>query len=381
MKKLNLLVCTSEYPPDYSSGIGNVAYNVLEQLKKKGVDCTVCSPNADIKLGSSRMIKKFGILGLLYYWYCVSKYFKGKEEDFDVVWLPNPLFLKDNPFQRSLITIHTTHYGKMIQEVYPKIYYKISSKIERYCLNKIDEKTRFTTTSQQTCKELEKIGINRQRITYIPNGVLTERFKPHDTKKMLRKRIGISENDLIILSFGRLTEVKQPQKLIEVFSVIGRRMENATLVIAGKGDLLDKTKEFVRQKKIKNIIFLGYVDKKDVPNLYACSDVYIMASKCEGQPLTLLEAMSSGLPPIVSNIPILNEFVEESKAGIVVDFNDTKIAANKIVEYLKDEQLIQKQSEQVRRFITNGWDWKDISRKYLEEFQKVIQYRNKGKIP
>ena len=378
---MKLLICASEYYP-YGSGIANVAYNMVEQLKKMGVDCTVCSPTGpDIKVGSTKMIQKFGILGLLYYWHLVSKYFKGKENEFDVAWLHNPLFLKNNPFQISLITVHTTHYGKMIQEVNPKIYYTIASKIERHCLNKIDEKTRLTTTSQQTCKELEKIGINRQKITYIPNGVHTERFKPPDTKKMLRKRIGIPENDLIILSFGRLTEVKQPQKLIEVFSVIGRRMEDATLVIAGKGHLLDKTKEFVRQKNIENIIFLGYVDEKDSPDLYACSDVYIMASKCEGQPLTLLEAMSSGLPPIVSNIPILTEFVEESKAGIVVDFNDTKIAANNIVEYLKDEQLIQKHSEQARRFITNGWDWKDISKKYLEEFQKVIQYRNQGETP
>lgn len=58
--EMKLLVCTSEYPPDYSSGIGNVAFKVIEQFKKKGVECTVCSPNADIKLGSSKMITKSG---------------------------------------------------------------------------------------------------------------------------------------------------------------------------------------------------------------------------------------------------------------------------------------------------------------------------------
>ncbi|MDP3012641.1 MAG: hypothetical protein Q8M92_00270, partial [Candidatus Subteraquimicrobiales bacterium] len=63
---MKLLICASEYPLDYSAGVGNVAYNVVEQLKKKGIDCIVCSPNGDIKLGNSRMIERFGIIGLLY---------------------------------------------------------------------------------------------------------------------------------------------------------------------------------------------------------------------------------------------------------------------------------------------------------------------------
>ena len=367
---MKILICASEYYP-YGSGIANVAYNVVEQLKKMGVGCTVCSPTGpDIEL---RSLKGYGRLGLLHYWYKVCKYFKNRADDYDVVWLHYPLFSEKNPFKRSLITIHSTAYGNMIQGSKPKIYYKVASKIESHSLKKIGEKARFTTTSQQTCKELVELGIAKERImSIIPNGVNTEQFKPADDKKMLRKKFLIPENDTVILSLGRLSEVKQPQKLIELFPVIEKEMDNVTLVIAGRGKLLDKTKEFVRGKKLEKVRFLGCVDEKDKPDLYACSDFYVMASIYEGQPLTLLEAMSSGLLPIVSNIPILTEFVEESKAGIVVDFNDTKMTANNIVEYLKDEQLIQKHSEQVRRFITNGWDWKDISRKYLEEFQKVI---------
>lgn len=375
MKKLNLLVCTSEYPPDYSSGIGNVAYNVVEQLKKMGVECTVCSPTGpDIKVGSSKRIQKFGIFGLLYYWHRISKYFKGKEEDFDVVWLHNPLFLRNNPFQRTLITIHTTHYGKRIQRLNPKVYYKISSKIEMYCLNKIDKKARFTVVDTNVRKELGEIGIDRKRITYIPNGVDIGLFKPSDNKKKLRKKFDIPKNDLIILSLGRLTEAKQPLKLIEVFSGIEKKMKDITLIIAGKGGLLNKTKEFVGQKKLKNIRFLGYVDhEKDAPGLYACSDYFIMTSKYEGQPLTLLEAMSSGLPCIVSDIPSLRRIVEHAKCGIVVDFDDEKKVALEIISYLEGGNSAH--SKNAREYALNNFDWKIIAGRYLEEFEKVLSKR------
>ena len=355
---MKLLVCASEYPPNCSAGIGNVAYNVIEQLKKMEIECTVCSPTGDIKLGSSRIIERFGIIGLLYYWHQVSRYFK--ENDFDIVWLNNPLFLKI-PFKNSLVTVHSTYLG-CYKKLNPKIYYKIASKIEKYCLNKMNEKTRFTAVSPQVCEELEEIGINKERITYIPNGVDTRQFKPSNNKKVLRKKIGISEDDLIILSLGRLTDMKQPQKMLEVFSLIEKEIGDIMLVIAGKGELLEKTREFVKQKKLNNIIFFGYVDEKDKPNLYACSDYYIMTSKYEGQPLTVLEAMASGLPCIVSDIPNLR-IVEDAKCGIAVDLNDIENAAEKIVEYLGVDKS--NHSRNAREYAVKNLDWEIIAGRYL----------------
>lgn len=369
---MKLLICTSEYPPDYSAGIGNVAYNVVEQLKKERVDCTVCSPNGDIKLGSSKMIAKFGRFGLLYYWHQVSKYFKKRAENYDLVWLHNPLFIRNSPFKKSLITMHITAHGQIIRRLYSlhiHIYMKVSSLIERYCLSKINEKVRFTGVSQQVCKELEETGIDRQRITYIPNGVDTELFKPSDNKKASRKKFGIPEDDLIFLSLGRLTEAKQPQKSIEVFSEIEKEIKDVTLVIAGKGELLEKTKEFVRQKELKNVIFLGYVDhEKDVPDLFACSDYYIMTSKYEGQPLTLLEAMASGLPCIVSDIPNLR-IVEDAKCGIIVGFYDEINAAQGIISYLEGDNS--EDSKNAREYAVKNLDWKIIAGMYFEEFERL----------
>ncbi|MBU3967375.1 MAG: glycosyltransferase family 4 protein, partial [Euryarchaeota archaeon] len=222
---MKILICSQEYPPEYSSGIGNVAYNIVEQLKKKGHDCVVCSPSGpDIKLGSSTLIEKFCIAGLLYYWIRVSDYFKEDSFDFDLVWLHNPLFLLKNPFKRSLVTIHSSYHALAIIGGYPKSYYKIAAKIEKYCLNKISE-MHFSRVSTSGCDELKEIGLDEKRITYIPNGVNTNKFKPVSNKRILRKRLGLSEDNLILLSVGRLVYNKQPHKLLDVFSIIEKEIE------------------------------------------------------------------------------------------------------------------------------------------------------------
>lgn len=365
---MKLLICASEYYP-HGSGIANVAYNVVEQLKKMGVDCTVCSPTGpDIEL---RSLQGYGLLGLIPYWHKVNKYFKNRADDYDIAWIHNPLFLKDNPFPRSLVTIHSTYYGKLIQGVDPKIYNKISAKIEKYCLNTMDE-AKFVGVGTNICEELEEIGIDRQRITYILNGVNTERFKPTDNKEMLRKKFKIPEDNLIILSIGRLTSQKQPQKLIETFEIIEKKLIDTTLVVAGRGKLSEPIKEYAMKRNIRNIKFMGFVPDEDLPDVYACSDYFIITSMYEGgEPvLTVAEAIASGLPCIVSDIPNLR-FIEGAKSGIVVDFSNEEKAAEEIIEYLKRDNS--DHSKNARGYAVNNLDWKIIAGRYLDEFEKGLQ--------
>jgi len=367
---MKLLICATEYYP-HGSGIANVAYNVVEQLKKLGIDCTICSPTGpDIKLGSSKLIEKSGILGLLYYWHQVSIYFK--DDEYDVMWFHNPFLIKNDPFKNKLVTMNATAYGQIIHKIYPlylHIYKKISSKVERYCLNKMDE-AKFVGVGTNICEELEEIGIDRQRITYIPNGVNTERFEPTDNKEMLRKKFKIPEDNLIILSLGRLTSQKQPQKLIETFEVIEKNLVDITLVVAGKGKLSEPIKEYAMKKNIRNIKFMGFVLDEDLPDLYACSDYFIIASMYEGgEPvLTVAEAMASGLPCIVSDIPNLR-FIEGAKSGIVVNFTDVEKAAEDVTKYLKNDNS--EHSKNAREYAVNNLDWEIIAGRYFEEFKKI----------
>ena len=374
IKRLRLLVCISEYYP-YGSGIANVAYNVVEQLKKMGVNCTVCSPiGPDIQLKS---LKGYGRLGLIHYWHKVYEYFKEGAEDYDVVWLHNPLFIRNNPFQKSLITIHITAsgvYKRTQQSNYPKlrkIYKNIAARIEEFSLGRLDLKnTPFSAISLQVKDELKSLGVAEDRIRYIPNGVDTEIFKPveDELKKKMRAEFNIPQNDLVLLSTGSLTITKNPLTLINIYSSIENTYKDTCLAIAGRGPLEERVRRLAEEKGIK-VIFLGRIEYREMPDLYACADMYIMTSLYEGLPLTLLEAMSSGLPSIVSNVTSISSMVSDAKAGIVVNIENEHETVQQIVSFLNRD--LSYYGTNARDYAIKNLDWKEIAKEYFKEFQEI----------
>jgi len=218
------------------------------------------------------------------------------------------------------------------------------------------------------CEELEKIGIEGDRIVYIPNEVDTGLFRPSPDKKPLRKKFGIPEDDIVLLSVGRLTHQKQPYTMIEVFSHLEKELGDVTLCIAGKGELFEGTKNLAEKMGLRKVLFLGYVDDRDLPDLYACADYYIMTSKYEGLPLTLLEAMASGLPCIVSDIPNLG-IVRDADCGLIVDFTDLSVALTDILDYLKLDQQVH--GVNARNFARNSLDWEIITGDYLRVLKEI----------
>ena len=367
--RMRLLICTTEYYP-HGSGIANVAYNVVMQLEKNGVECIICSPTGpDIKLGNQTLIKKTGIIGMLHYWYQVSRYFNNC--DYDAVWLHNPYFIKRPSFKHSLVTIHTTYLGSSASKIggpFYRLYKSFVSKLEHYCLMRATPSTHFTGVSEKVCEEIKKIGVNGN-VVYIPNGVDTKRFRPTVKKKELRKKFGISEDHTVLLSVGRLTPQKRPYLLMEVFSQLEKNHSDLILCVAGRGELYDEVKAFAEKHGLNNIIFLGRVDDSDLPDLYACSDYYIMTSRYEGFPLTLLEAMASGLPCIVSDIPNL-KIVDEANAGFIINFDNVQVAVSNILTFLEREHP--DQAENAVHYARSHLDWEIIADEYLEEFRKVI---------
>lgn len=366
---MKLLICTTEYFPN-GAGIANVVYNIVEQLKGMGIECTVCSPTGpDIRLGSRALIQKTGIGGLLNYWQQVSRYFK--DNDYDAVWLQNPFILTRNPFKRCLVTMHSTYYGSSTHSVGNlsfNLYKSFVAHIERYCLTRMSPNTLFTGVGKPVCEELKKIGISRNRINYIPNGVNTKQFSPSQNKEQMRKKFGIPEEDIVLLSVGRLIHAKQPDTMIEVFSHLDKKLDGLTLCIAGKGELFEATRDLAEQKGLKNVIFLGHVEYRDLPDLYSSADYYIMTSKYEGLPLTLLEAMASGLPCIVSNIPNL-AIVRDADCGIIVDFTDQKMALTDILDYLNLENYAH--GVNARNFAAKSFDWEIIAEDYLRALKNI----------
>lgn len=141
------------------------------------------------------------------------------------------------------------------------------------------------------------------RVVCIPNGIDTEAYRPRPDGASLRRGLGISDTAPVIGSIGRLEPIKTYDVMIKAFARFVKTSagRDAVLVIAGEGRSRPAIEELVASLDIRDRVhLLGWRD--DVHELHSTFSIFSMSSKSEGTSISLLEAMSAGLPPVVTNV-------------------------------------------------------------------------------
>lgn len=150
------------------------------------------------------------------------------------------------------------------------------------------------------------------------------------------------EYDFDIAYVGRLTEQKDPIRLVNVFADIIKAMPDVKIAVAGTGDMAEQTESFAKQLSITdNVKFLGFMSNPY--KLLYSSKLMIMTSKCEGTPMCALEAMALGVPIVSTPTDGLCELVTDGKTGFLS--SDNAVLSEKCIEIIKDAGLRQTLSE------------------------------------
>lgn len=182
----------------------------------------------------------------------------------------------------------------------------------------------FIAYGSRAKKYLESLGVEEDKIKIFLNTVDVDFFSRRanllGTKRnILRKKYGFNDREKIILFVGQLIERKGIVELIEAFAEIAKSQSNIALFIIGNGPLRDKIKDLIKQyawAKIKHIDFIQY-DK--MPEVYAVSDVLVLPSKEEVWGLVVNEALSSGIPVMVSHFTGVSDDLVIGRNGMVIN--------------------------------------------------------------
>ncbi len=153
-----------------------------------------------------------------------------------------------------------------------------------------------------------------------------------------------------VLTLGHVTGYKDPNTWIRVAEEVLRDAVDIDMefVWAGDGDLLEHCRREVLVLGLDgHVRFLGYCD--DVSTLYTGSQIYFQPSVIESHGMAVVEAMYYGLPCVVSNTGGMPESVESEKTGFVVEVEDIKAMAEKIVTLARNEPLRKSMGEAARR--------------------------------
>ena len=183
------------------------------------------------------------------------------------------------------------------------------------------KKTRFTGKYIQKCVEIAP---------------LFKEKKPVKIKK-IENSIGFC---------GRIVEEKGINILIKAFEIVQKQKKDAKLIIAGDykniagGSVYPSLKNYIDEKSIKNVEFLGKVPESDLEKFYSKIQVFVLPSinSLEAFGLVQLEAMCCGTPVIASNLPGVRTIVKNTKMGLIAKVGDYEDLAKKIIELLDNKE-------------------------------------------
>jgi len=191
----------------------------------------------------------------------------------------------------------------------------------------------------------------------INNGIPLDRFKPI-------KRISNKSDVFKIIMVARFSKQKDHKTLLKALFLI---KDNYELNLVGEGEYLEKIKNLSNELGISNKVnFLGF--RNDIATLYGNNDLFVLSSHWEGFGLVAVEAMASGIPAIVTDVPGLNEVVKD--AGLLFEKGNSRELSEKIHHLMNNKELyntlIQKGLKKAKEY-----DIKKLVNKTLNLYNKI----------
>lgn len=255
------------------------------------------------------------------------------------------------------VRVHTVH--NIAEKELGKIQRKINSVFYRFfrvtpiAISPIIKKT-----------IMEEYKLPKDRIPMIYNGLNLEKYLP-------KIEYTAKNNSINILHIGRFEKQKNHIGLIESFKIVHDREPKAVLTLVGTGDLENEIFGLVKELNLeKSVIFAGV--QSEVYKFYNQADIFVLPSLWEGMPITLIEAMASGVPIVATKVGGIPDMVEHKQTALLVDIDENKIA-QAILDLIENNELREKIGQNAKKKAVEF-----SSRIMKEEYLKV--YRNSSKI-
>ncbi len=167
----------------------------------------------------------------------------------------------------------------------------------------------------------EKDGFSARRIQVIPNGIDLQRYEAVTDREGLRERLGLARNRLYIIIVARFHPVKDHATLLNAFASVAHARPDVDLLLAGDGPLRPALEGQIASLGVGGRVRLLGV-RSDVADLLRAADIFTLTSVSEAASITLLEAMASGLPAVVTAVGGNPELVRSGIDGILVPRGD-----------------------------------------------------------
>ena len=253
-----------------------------------------------------------------------------------------------------VVHIHATEFDRSGNNINTEVY-----ELEKLGMKEADMVIAVSNLTRNIV--INKYGINPNKVVTVHNAIDFQNFENMDVSR------GVEEK--IVTFLGRITFQKGPEYFIEAANKVLKKYPNVRFVMAGSGDLLNRSIRRVAKLGIStHFHFTGFLKGEDVQKMFAYSDVYVMPSVSEPFGISPLEAMMANVPTIISKQSGVAEVLDHA---IKVDFWDIDAMSDAIYALLSypalSKMAVRKGLDEV-----NALKWENAANQVKEIYSKII---------
>jgi len=214
-------------------------------------------------------------------------------------------------------------------------------------------------------------GISLDKINVIFNGVDINKFLIDVAKEDAKKSLGLDSTSFIVGTVARLSPVKDQKSLIKSIHFLKEKGLNVHLVIVGDGELRNKLQEYSKECGIEDsVIFLG--ERTDAFTILKTFDAFVLCSLYEGMSVSLLEAMSSSLPCVVTDVGGNVELIKNGENGFVVPVQSPKAIGACLEKLIADSALCEQMGQKNRALVENKYSLEAMCTAYEKVYGDAV---------
>ena len=252
--------------------------------------------------------------------------------------------------------VHTIH-GHLLYGYFSKSKSFIFTQIEKFFSSRSDS---LIAAGVKVKNQLLSAGIGTAEIYVVARPSV--RLVELESKIELRNNLGISQSEIVIGWLGRLAPVKRPDRVIE----LAKCFKDLIFVIGGDGDLMSSLKVELPP----NVRLLGWSRPEKI---WAVSDIALLTSDNEAQPISLIEAGLAGLPAIAENVGSVSEVIDNNVTGILVSSLEERIKA--INAMAKNMNLRIQMGNRAKKYCESRFGRKQFLASHLEAYELALKRR------
>ncbi|MEM7280885.1 MAG: glycosyltransferase family 4 protein [Pseudomonadota bacterium] len=393
-EKIRIMTVIGQYYP-YLGGAENVARHIVEQTNGDGFCNHVLTESSEAvqKLSKHRLtfqekngnhwiyrFSRFHLRGKekngpFFKYYTFAKYLLHlvrRRRQYDVIhahtyyWPAFASVLAGKWLRKPVIVTGHNQIKRLVAE-------SAAGKYPTRLVKALTSTTRYVAISTEIKQEASALlGIAPQKVSLIPNGIDTKRFRPAnaDERLQIRRRLGIHPDEFVVIYHGRLEQHKHPEKLVELVARLTKAGIRCRGLLVGTGSMQQQLAATLAGEQWIPATLLKF--QANIEEYLRVCDAYYLPSEMEGFSLALLEAMASGLPCMANDIPGNRDLIVHGVNGFLLA-NSQVSEAMSVIQMIRAGQGMEELRRNARKSVVEQYSIANMVDTYKTLYRDVLK--------